>query len=383
MAGIYIHIPFCVKKCSYCGFYSVSTLKLKDDFLKSLQKEMEMRAEEFNKAIKDNEINTLYIGGGTPSILTANEINSITSTLKQNFNLDHITEFTLEINPDDITDEFIEGITSKADMSVNRLSIGMQTMDDSTLRLFRRRHTAKEAKDAVRRVQRHGISNISLDLIYAYPLETMHTLINDIEQTIELEPKHISAYQLTYEEGTTMLQKLKRGDITPKSDDECVEMYNTVTDMLKQNGYEQYEVSNYSKAGFESQHNTSYWNFTPYLGLGPSAHSFYANDRMHNPPSVKEYIEKTNNKEIPTEREHMTDNELYNDYVITSMRTTKGLDKEFTRKRFGTKLYNHLIEQIHQHTDDTMTTETDTHIKFTRKGMLISDTILPDLLYVE
>lgn len=383
MAGIYIHIPFCSSKCAYCDFYSVPALEFKADYIKALKKEIRLRMPEFRAAIDNEPVKTVYFGGGTPSALSPKELQEIYIELANHIDLANVTEVTMEANPDDLTDEYIKELTSLDALHVNRMSIGTQTFNETMLKLFRRRHSAEAATEAVERVKTHGITNISLDLIYAYPDETTETLSEDIEKLTSLRPTHISAYQLTYEPGTILTKLVKDGKVNPLAENGCVALYHQLVNTLERAGYAQYEISNFSLPGYESKHNSSYWDMTPYLGLGPSAHSFYSDDRMHNPAALTKYIKLLKDGKIPAEAEGLTKHELYNDFIITSLRTRRGLNTAELKKRFGNTFYDYFLSQLQSRIQPNLyKRHGDENIRLTQEGILVSDSVFTELIWV-
>ncbi|MBP5136641.1 MAG: radical SAM family heme chaperone HemW [Paludibacteraceae bacterium] len=383
MAGIYIHIPFCSSKCTYCDFYSVPAFEYKADYIKAIKKEVELRAPEFKKAIGAEPVTTIYFGGGTPSALSPRELQDIYIALSEFFDLSQVAEITTEANPDDLTDAYIKELTTLEKLHVNRMSIGTQTFNDQMLKTFRRRHDAESALQAVKRVKEHGITNLSLDLIYAYPDETEDMLHDDIEKLTSLSPTHISAYQLTYEPNTMLTRLVKQGEIKPLAENDCVALYFHLVKHLEQAGFAQYEISNFSLPGYESKHNSSYWNMTPYLGLGPSAHSFYSDDRMHNPTSLTKYIKALLDGINPAEAEGLTKQEMYNDFVITALRTRRGLDTTELKTRFGSTFHDYFIKQTETRVPKRLIeNEGNGIVRLTQEGILVSDSVFTELIWV-
>ena len=280
MAGLYIHIPFCKRKCIYCDFYSIAgSPDLMGGYAGALIDEFDNRKDELG----GERISTVYLGGGTPSLMPAGLLSKIVSHI----GLDGVEEATIEVNPDDVAMEYVKEL---ADMGFNRVSMGVQSFIDSELRLLNRRHDAKGARNAVDILKRCGIQNISIDLIYGIPGQTLQSWRESIDAALSLDVPHISAYNLTYEEGTRLTMMRDKGRIKEVGDELCVDMFDALSGLLSDAGYEQYEISNFSKPGMYSRHNSSYWNFTPYLGLGASAHSFDGRKRRYNPSNLREYV---------------------------------------------------------------------------------------------
>ena len=282
MAGIYIHIPFCKTRCAYCDFYSTTQTSLRERYIQALCRELELR----NGYLQGHHVHTVYFGGGTPSQLRPTDLERIFGLIYKVYGLEQCTEITLEANPDDLTDDYVAAL---ARLPFNRVSMGIQTFHDPTLRLLNRRHTAAQAVAAVNRLRRAGIRNISIDLIYGLPGETQERWEADLRQALSLDVEHISAYLLTYEEGTPLYRMKQQGQVQEADEDSCLCFFTTLMDTLAANGYEHYEISNFCKPGFHSRHNSSYWQGTPYLGCGPSAHSYNGQTRSWNTPSIDRY----------------------------------------------------------------------------------------------
>ncbi len=330
MAGIYVHIPFCHSKCAYCDFYSMP-LRNETDFVEALMNEYASRKKELAQ-----EISTIYLGGGTPSCLSRSQLTRIFNLLP----VDKAEEITIEINPEDATEDFVKWLHH--DTPVNRVSMGVQSLNDTELKTIGRRHSAIEAINAAKRLLESGF-NLSLDLIYGLPGQNTTNWEKSLDGVLALSPHHLSCYLLSYEPGTRLTTMKQTGKITEISDTEAQEMYELLCDKAYSSGYQHYEISNFSKPGFHSRHNSSYWNLTPYLGLGPGAHSFDGKIRRFNPGNLKQYIE---NKGIGiTVAEDENDSERFNDFVITSLRTEKGMSLELCSAMFGS-LRRNKVETI-------------------------------------
>ena len=282
--------------------------------------------------LKNEAVRTIYFGGGTPSQLEEEDFRQVFDTLSALYDLNACEEITLEANPDDLTDDYVAILRR---MPFNRISMGIQTFDDATLRLLNRRHNALQAIEAVDRCRRHGFHNISIDLIYGLPGETDERWKCDLHQAIALDVEHISAYHLTYEEGTPLHQMLQAHRVNEVDEDSSVRFFTTLMDTLSAAGYEHYEISNFCKPGFHSRHNTSYWQGIPYLGCGPSAHSFDMHSREWNIPSLEKYIFAIEEKNRLYEKEELSLTTRYNEYIMTSLRTRRGIDLPTLKKRFG------------------------------------------------
>lgn len=376
MAGIYVHIPFCGSRCSYCDFFS--TLRLEESglrYVEALIAEACLRHGELH----DEQVKTLYLGGGTPSQLPLPLISQLVVGLREVFNLNAVEEFTVEANPDDVTREWCDGMEF---LGVNRVSMGVQSFEDSILRLIGRRHTAQQAMEAVGRLRDAGISNISIDLIFGLPGQTLASWTESVQQAIALKPQHISAYGLTYEEGTCLWHQRERGDVIEVPEEQCLEMYRILVNLLEGAGYEHYEISNFALPGYHSRHNSSYWNDTPYLGLGAAAHSYDGQVRRSNPSNLNAYIDKVLNGEAAYQEEEMTRWERYDERVMLGLRTSQGVDLNKLRIDFGDKAWRHFTREAARHVASGNLYKTeDGRYVLTRDGIMLSDSIIRDLMW--
>lgn len=376
-AGIYIHIPFCESRCIYCGFYSTTANQLRHRYVDCILKEINLRKEElkqFNQQESPCTIDTIYIGGGTPSVLPAEEIVRILSNVRSTF-LVNVRETTMEVNPDDITPQMIADVKAAG---VNRISIGIQTFDEERLRFIHRRHTAEQAIKAVDIVRMAGIENISIDLMFGFPGETIEDWRTDIDTTLKLNPSHISAYCLMYEEGTPLYKMLGEGKVKQIDDDTYLAMYTELMDKLSHSGYEHYEISNFARPGCRSIHNSSYWHDVPYLGFGASAHSYLMNTRSWNVANLKKYIESIE-KGVRTYGKELIDGDThYNDLVTTALRTREGLDLNTIGEPYRIYAMNNATEGI----SNGLLEIVDNHLRLTRKGLFVSDGVMSDLVKV-
>lgn len=376
MAGIYIHIPFCKKRCIYCDFYSSTNNNLVDKYIDALIEEFKIRIYE----IDNNNITTIYIGGGTPSQLTPTQIDKLVTFLNSNLDFSKIEEFTIEVNPDDVTYDYIKKCIS---LGINRVSMGIQSFVDKELRFINRRHNSTQAQQAVATIKQAGITNISIDLIYGLPLQTIDSWKYSIKRAIEMDVPHISCYNLSYEEGTPIYNMRKLGKITECSEDDCILMYETLIKELSAAGYEHYEISNYAKPKHYSKHNSNYWNLTPYLGLGASAHSFDGTTRRYNPTSISEYIKKiTELHKVAYDEEHETIYERYNEYIMINLRTMWGINLNTIKELFGDTLTNHLIKYSRKFIVCGQLQEVNNRITLTEQGIMLSDYIIRNLMYL-
>ena len=318
MAGIYIHIPFCKSRCRYCDFFSTTQLEKREAYVKAVVEEWGHYQNEWSK----QEIRTIYLGGGTPSLLPIESLRLLLHSILSGIDASHVQEITLEANPGDITAEKIQAWRA---MGINRLSMGIQSFNDQLLQLVGRRHTAEQAIQAVKTAQTEGICNISIDLMYALPGQTMAEWQADIAQALTLEVPHISSYGLIYEEGTPLTQWLEQGKIKAIDEESEMQMYDYLVEQLTKHGYEHYEVSNFAMPGHHSKHNSSYWNDTPYLGLGAGAHSYNGQSRWWNIDDIDEYITQAMSHQLSLERETITHEERHTEQVMLGLRTSKGV----------------------------------------------------------
>ena len=321
MAGIYIHVPFCTKRCLYCDFYSNTEMKYKEPYLVALQQEMELRKE----YLSGETIETIYFGGGTPSQLQAADFSRIFDTINRLFRVSDDSEITLEANPDDLQPAYVGMLRQ---FPFNRISMGVQSFDDDDLRFLNRRHDSRQAVRAVELCQDAGITNVSIDLIYGLPGQTVERWDRNLEAAIRLDVPHLSAYHLIYEEGTALYKLLEAGRVTPVEESVSVDLFTRLIDRLTAAGYLHYEISNFARPGCFSRHNSSYWLGKSYLGLGPSAHSYNQQERMWNVSSLPIYIAGMGQGLPNVEREPLPLETRYNDFVITGLRTMWGIDLE-------------------------------------------------------
>ena len=376
MAGIYIHVPFCKTRCVYCDFYSTTRGDLKQRYINALCKELAIR----RGYLQGETVRTVYFGGGTPSQLEEEDFRQIFDTLSNVYGIDACEEITLEANPDDLTEDYAAMLRR---LPFNRLSMGIQTFDDATLRLLNRRHNARQAIEAISRCRRHGFQNLSIDLIYGLPGETDERWKHDLQQAVALDAEHISAYHLTYEEGTPLYQMRQAHQVKEVDEDSSVRFFTTLMDTLSAAGYEHYEISNFCKPGLHSRHNTSYWQGIPYLGCGPSAHSFDTHSREWNVPSLERYISAIEKKDRLYEKEELTPTTRYNECVMTSLRTRRGIDLPALEARFGHQLSRYCTTTAAPHLKSGKLELQDNHLRLSREGLFVSDGIISDLMFVE
>ena len=377
MAGIYIHVPFCQSRCAYCDFYSTTLLAHREAYVNTVCRELRHRLPE----LKGEPIKTIYFGGGTPSTLCIEELKKILENLDSLEGLDtsSLEEITLEANPDDLTEEYVKGLRT---LPINRVSLGIQSFHDRTLRLVGRRHTAQEAIDAVRRLQQAGLTNISIDLIYGLPGESIEDWTYSLDQAIAIGVKHISAYHLTYEEGTRLWRMQEQGLVAPIDEEQSIQSFELLREKLLAAGYEHYEISNFALPGYHSRHNSSYWKGINYIGVGPGAHSYDGRNRRWNLSNLTNYIATPPDEDVPHEMEHLTTDERYDERIITELRTAQGIDLTKLQADFGEPYYTHCLHCATPYLNRGQLIHTkDNHLRLTPESIFISDAVMRDLLY--
>lgn len=375
MAGIYIHIPFCKKRCTYCDFYTEVAPKLIPTLVDSIVKELYIRKD----YLQNEPIHTIYFGGGTPSILSKAQFLKIFETIYSIYSVNKDAEITFEANPDDLTMEFLSSIRT---LAFNRISIGIQSFDDEDLKMINRRHSAKQAIEAVKNSQNVGFNNISIDLIYGLPFQTLEKWEKQLNTALNLQIQHVSAYGLTYEEGTELWKQRENGKVKSVDDETMNEMYLLLVKKMKENGFEAYEISNFATQGFRSNHNSSYWKQDSYLGIGPSAHSYDLGSRQWNVASITEYILAIENNTGFFEREELTLFDRYNDYVMVSLRTSEGINLTFLEQKFGSELTRYCFENIKPYIESNKVSHSDNKLRLNLEGIMISNQILIQLMKV-
>ena len=366
MAGLYIHIPFCKSRCIYCGFYSTTAFELRQQYTDALCCEIADRA--------SGSISTIYLGGGTPSQLTLPQLHQIFDTIYKYNKVEKDAEVTIEVNPDDVTEELAAALPA---LSVNRVSMGAQTFDDERLAFLHRRHTSRQVGEAIDRLRKAGISNISIDLMYGFPEENLTSWQQDISTALSLDVEHLSAYCLMIEEGTP----LYRMQISPIDEELERTMYELLMDRLEAAGYEHYEISNFARPGSRSRHNSSYWNQTPYIGIGAAAHSYDGQCcRRWNISDIRRYIDGIRQGTCVYEEEWLDEDTRYNDCVTVALRTCEGINL----KNLSARHRQYCLENAQHFIDDgLLKLSHDNHqLSITRRGLFISDMIMSDLMLV-
>jgi putative oxygen-independent coproporphyrinogen III oxidase len=367
LAGIYIHIPFCKKACHYCDFYFSTTLNLVDKVVDAIIKEAEIM-----KYYIVEPVETIYFGGGTPSILDENQLEKIITGLYKHYNINKEIEFTLEANPDDLTDDKVKFY---ANLGINRLSIGTQSFNDGVLSFLNRSHTANQSKEAVERCYKYGIDNVSLDLIYGIPGQSKTQWGQNLKELVKLNPSHISCYSLTIEDKTVFGNWRNKGKLIPSEDDKVIEEYKFMVEFLTSHKYDQYEVSNFSRKGMQSKHNTSYWNQKPYLGLGPGAHSFNEKERHFNITSNPKYLKSISNNNAPFTTETLDEKEMITEYILTGIRTKWGVDFNLTSDKFNYSLLPSQLDYINSLVSEKLATFVNNKLILNSSGFFVSDSV--------
>lgn len=375
MAGIYIHIPFCRQACYYCDFHFSVNQQPRTELVAAISRELHLQKD----YLQNEPIETIYLGGGTPSLLTAAEINSIMDTIRSTHRLSENAEVTLEANPDDLTSAALRAFR---EAGINRLSIGIQTFHDGQLKSLNRIHDGAVARKSFLEAREAGFNNISIDLMYSLPGETAEDWMDDITQAISLNPEHISCYSLTIEEKTVFGKWAVSGKLIPEPDEVSAQHLELLMKELARAGYEHYEISNFCKPGFHSNHNSSYWRGVTYLGVGPSAHSFHGESRQHNVSNNARYIKSIQAGIIPFEREILSRENKINEYILTSLRTSWGIDLEILKNLHGYDLRTENADYLSQLMSKQLVTLENSILKLTRTGKLLADKISSDLFAV-
>lgn len=394
--GLYVHIPFCKSRCAYCDFYRFApcvassesqdvrsvpagvvapwTPPLLDGYVDALVGEMAFRAHNpFASLAADVLVSTIYFGGGTPSVLRPEHWDRIFATLRENFRIAADAEITAELNPDDVSPLLAQHLLR---LGVNRVSLGLQSLHDATLRLLGRRHDAARSRDAVHILYNEGFRNISIDLIYGLPTQSLADFRSDLDAALALPVTHLSAYALSVEEGTEMARRVAQGEWHPANDELSLKMYEALLDTMEEAAWEHYEISNFALPGFRSRHNSSYWTQRPYLGLGPAAASYDGHrERRVNVPDLMAYI-ASRGTDVEAEVEHLSDTTLYNELLLTRLRTSDGLPLGI----LATDDRQHLFREAQPHIQRGALSASSDTLRLTRRGLFVSDDIISDLM---
>ena len=376
MAGIYIHIPFCKQKCHYCDFHFSTSLQTKENLLNALQKEISLQ----KNFLEGEKIHTIYLGGGTPSILKQEDLKRLFDVIYQNFPVANDAEITLEANPDDLHTQKIKELKQT---DINRFSIGVQSFRDADLQFMNRAHCAEEAVDSVKRVQDAGWENITIDLMYGTPTLSDKDWQQNMQTAINLNVPHISAYALTVEKNTPLHHFIKHKKCAPVKEEKSARQFIQLMDNLDKVGFIQYEISNFAQKGFYSQHNSNYWKDKNYLGVGPSAHSFNGTFRQWNIANNIRYIQQISQGLVPAETEKMNVKQRYNDYILTTLRTIWGVNTSFVKSQFSGKYERFLLNSAQKWIDSDHLLKNNELLTLSKKGKLLANYISSDLFWVD
>ena len=372
MAGIYIHIPFCKKACHYCDFHFSTSPQYKDQMLNALRSEIILRKNYLDK----EKIETIYFGGGTPSLLSADELQILIGQITDQFEVSSNAEITLEANPDDLNPQYVREIKGTL---INRFSIGVQSFYEEDLKWMNRAHTASEAQSAIKRVQDAGFENITADLIYGFPLLSNEKWEFNIEQLVENHVPHISSYSITVEPKTALAAFINKGKQPIMDEGQSASQFLILIDHLAESGFEHYEISNFAKPGMHSRHNSNYWDGVNYLGIGPSAHSFNGESRQWNISNNSKYIDGIELKKIPAETEILSTENKINEYIMTSLRTSKGMNLQSITEKFGSDYSNEIYNGLEPFLEKEWVNINEQLVTLTREGKLFADHIASEL----
>jgi len=373
MAGIYVHIPFCRKFCHYCDFYHVISEGDHTPYIEALLKEADIRKDYLGSDI----ISSLYLGGGTPSVFSVGELDKILSFLRKNYAIDKDCEITIELNPDDISRNYVKGLKQ---LDINRLSLGIQSWRDEDLKMLNRRHDSKQVSEALKIFENEGFDNVSADLIYGLPGMNVKDLEDNLKKTFSYNVKHLSAYHLTIEEGTVFYRMKEKGKLEETDEEESVAEFNRLIEITEEEGFIHYEISNFGKEGYFSVHNTNYWKQIPYIGLGPSAHSFNRYSRQWNVSDLKNYIKAVNNNKPFYEKEEIDLKTKFNEYILTSLRTMWGIDLEYVENTFEKEGYDYIINLSGKFINYGLMEQKEKALMLTNQGKMISDNIISEFI---
>ncbi len=373
MAGIYIHIPFCKKLCSYCDFYHVISPTDNTSFINALMNEASLRQDYTGT----ETISTIYFGGGTPSILTIIELEVILNHIYKSFRIDNNCEITIELNPDDISSDYLAGLTK---MNINRISLGIQSWRDSDLKMLNRRHSSAQAVIALEETFKAGFENVTIDLIYGIPGMSNTEWAANLDFSFSFDIKHLSAYHLTIEKGTVFGKMQEKGIFKEVDEETSLSQFNLLIEKSESAGFIHYEISNFGKPGYFSLHNSNYWKQINYLGLGPSAHSFNGYSRQWNVRDLKSYIKSVNSGKPFFEKEELDTKTRFNEYLITSLRTMWGIDLDFVEKTFEKEGYDYIINLAGKFKEYGLMKQDNNNLILTNQGKMISDNIISEFI---
>ncbi len=372
MSHLYIHIPFCATKCPYCDFFSLATQKWHSDFSQALEIESKLRSKECRDSLR-----TIYFGGGTPSFPETTELELMLSAVRKHFSVSQEAEITIEANPDDINSEKLQEWLA---MGINRLSIGVQSFLDADLQYLGRRHDASKAQKAINEAQKAGFSNISIDFIHGIPGSTVESMMQNIEMAAKMRVQHLSMYSLTVEEGTILSKHIAQGKTANIVEDFQAELYIKSCEKAEEVGFAQYEVSNFCVPGYESVHNSAYWNGASYIGLGPSAHSFDGKSRRWNKSDLIAYIKGAEKGKIPFDSEKLSSIDKYNEYLLTRLRLLEGISLRDMEKQFGAEALAQFRGDIAKNKYQEFFVMENNSLSLSRSGLLLADGIIASLM---
>lgn len=371
--GIYIHIPFCKQACHYCDFHFSTSIKKKADLVNAICEELRLRKNELTGKVK-----TIYFGGGTPSLLTSEELQQIFTAIQTNYTISENPEITLEANPDDLTQSKIKELSNS---KINRLSIGIQSFFEEDLKLMNRAHNASEALNCIKEAKKH-FQNISIDLIYGIPGMTKERWIKNLKLALELDVPHLSCYALTVEPKTALKKFIDKGIVPPVDEEAAKQHYEILLEVTEKAGYDNYEFSNFGKSGFESRNNTAYWEGKPYLGIGPSAHGYNGKSRSWNVANNTKYIKSIAAGELPLESEILSNEDKYNEYIMTGLRTKKGVSLNKIETEFGKEFLEYLMKQAANPLKNELLILEEESLKISKEAKFLGDGIASDLFKV-
>lgn len=371
MAGVYIHIPFCRSKCSYCDFFSVGSTDRVDAVVDAIL--LEIRRQ--RNFIEVDSIDTIYIGGGTPSVCSPAQIQSLIDSVRELWDCSAVGEITMEANPDDLTPDYLSALRRT---DINRLSIGIQSFDNVDLALMNRRHTAQAAIEAVRNAQLFGYDNITIDLIYGVPGMTLSTWSDNVDTALSLDVQHISAYHLSIEEKSRFGRMASRGEISAVAEEASQEQYLLLHDKLTRAGFEHYEISNFARIGFRAKHNSAYWSGQPYLGVGPSAHSYNGRERRWSTASIVKYLDGVDGDAI-YESELLSETDAYNEFIMTSLRTAEGVSTQRLREKFGACKLQYFMDSAEKLIARGMIIKSSDSVRIPYQHFLIADSVICEM----
>lgn len=374
MAGIYIHIPFCKKACHYCDFHFSTSPQYKEQMLNALRSEIILRKNYLN----NEKIETIYFGGGTPSLMNADELQVLIGQITDLFEVSATAEITIEANPDDLNPQYVREIKSTL---INRFSIGVQSFFEEDLKWMNRAHTASEAQSAIKRVQDAGFENITTDLIYGFPLLTNEKWEFNIQKLIEYQVPHISSYSITVEPNTALAKLISKEKQANMDEGQSANQFLMLIDQLSESGFDHYEISNFSKPGMHSRHNSNYWDGVSYLGIGPSAHSFNGESRQWNISNNSKYIDSIELKKVPAETEFLSTENKINEYIMTSLRTSKGMNLQLIALKFGSDYSNEIHNGLETFIEKEWVTINEQMVALTKEGKLFADHIASELFF--